>query len=188
MFILLLCLLPAYWSANHMFECPGLLLQLQLSTMTNSRVIEWWVAFMACCFAGGSSFTAYFLYAMVHSDDWLATLPTVPRPRLAVTTMSSTNKTVVTWKRLILLFIIWIIVALILSGPSFLYIVAQSIPGDNNSLHLTSNTLEVFHHVGGLLVSFISLVPVPVHSRRSSWEGTQIMSISIHQGLLSQHA
>jgi len=117
--------------------------------MNDSPQAEWGVASMACVYAAASSFTVVLLWSKASSMQY-------PPPPASYK---------LSWGRWAVLALVWLLMVLVMSFPSFMYALSQTIPGGQNTLNISIGVMEVFRYSVGPLVSVINTVLVPYGAR-----------------------
>jgi len=118
--------------------------------MNDSPHAEWGVEAMACVYAAASSFTVVLLWSKAEGMQY-------PPP--------PANHVPFSWARCSAVAVLWLLMTLVFSFPSFMYALAQSIPGGQNTLHVSTTVLDGYSYSVGPLVSIVNCVVVPRAAR-----------------------
>ena len=108
------------------------------------------MAAMACVYAAASSFTVVLLWSKAEGMQY-------PPPHASHVHFS--------WARCSVVAVLWLLMALVFSSPSFMFALSQSIPGGQNTLHMSTTVLDAFSYSAGPLVSIVNCVVVPRAAR-----------------------
>jgi hypothetical protein len=138
------------------YECGRAWLHTTMAYLSGNEPAEIATAMLACVFAGGSSLTIVMLRAFVDCNYH------------AVTPLVHKDSSLFPWWAVVL---IWILVTVVFSAPSFLYALSHSIPGgDANTLHIPAQVLAASRYGIGAILAFINAVAVPSCARRIAKE------------------
>ena len=163
-FVALLVLVPLYVAGANEYECGADWLRTTLAYLADSPMSEWGVACMACVFAAGSAFTVVMIWRRAEGMQYaeLASPSQSHLPWWKIAERATPSTLQLPWWKIAM---IWSPVTMILSIPTAMFALSKSIPGDANSIGLSTAMLQGFQYSAGPLLSFINAVLVPTIAR-----------------------
>jgi hypothetical protein len=156
--VMLVVLVPIYYTGANYFECGNLWLYSTLGYLWGDLVCEWACA-VACCVGVAM--------AVLSIDGLHSFASKMSFGGQGAEADSEAAKPA----RLVLLLLGWAMVVCLLGTPSVVYAASLSLPSDN-TLGLSSDVIQVFHRGAGIVLFITSAYIVPPLSRAASkWAG-----------------
>jgi len=143
--VFLLVLVPLYAEGANLYECGERGLKITTITyLSDSPVIEWFVAVIACAAVVAQSFL---LVATRHEVD-----TNIPEDIVSKKEMPCGSS--------VKIVLMWCVVSLLFSVPTVLYTLSTALPADN-TLGLNATSLEVFNQAAAILLYLIVVIIGP---------------------------
>jgi len=151
---MLLLVLPLYVSGAQLYSCGDLRLRTTIAYLSDSPANEWCIAVLGCAAAGVGSILLSTLHSEAESQFAAQKTPSL---------------TVGTYLQLVLS---WMVVLVVLSVPTALYALSQTLPADN-TLGLSKTALTVFNEFAVVAVYIMIVAVLPAVAVRLVQRVTQ---------------
>ena len=140
---------PLYIAGAGEYECGAPFFRTTLALLADNPIAEWGVVFVMCACFG----VAGFIVALMLARESQCTNDTHTNLKPSSTPRHFLNA------------LIWLMVTAVLSTPSCFYALSKTVPGDQNTLGVSTNMLSAFQRSIGPVIAFINAVPVPKAAR-----------------------
>ena len=140
-----------YFAGSHLYECGKPWLYLTAAYLDSNSAVELVVALGVCIAAGVAAYSVRALESQVeqlHSD----------KQKEMLTDVISARRQVLVW-------CVWIPISFVLSAPIALYIVATTLPPQDNVWNIPAWALDLFRYAAAPFLYIISALLVPPLSR-----------------------